>query len=245
MNEMLLSASPRLQGRVVSRAAVDARLEELMFTLLASHFTGVTRRTFHEDLADKNAVILLDDEEGVLRGFSTLRVYQTTAPGRPVTIIYSGDTIVDRSSWGSHTLAKTWIQCVREAAATAGTDVYWLLITSGYRTYRFLPVFFRSFYPRYDAHMPADDQALLDAVAGERFGSRYDAAAGVVRLAQPQVLVDDLLCVPQGRTSDEHIAFFLSRNPGYVSGEELVCLTRIDDDNLTPAGRRMAGLLRA
>ena len=39
---------------------------------------------------------------------------------------------------------------------------------------------------------------------------------------------------------DPHIAFFLDRNPGFVRGDELVCLTRIDDRNLTPAGRRMA-----
>ena len=28
-----------------------------------------------------------------------------------------------------------------------GTPVYWFLISKGYRTYRFLPVFFNRFYP--------------------------------------------------------------------------------------------------
>ena len=244
MSDVVVAAAPQLDGRVIDRLEVCAGLEEKMFALLASHFVGVDRATFREDLERKSAVILLEDEAGALRGFSTLHIYTSTAPGRPATIIYSGDTIVDRSCWGSHTLAKTWIRCVREAAADAATDVYWLLITSGYRTYRFLPVFFRSFYPRFDEQTPPCQRTLLEAVACERFGSRFDAGAGIVRFPRPQILAGDLLDVPQGRTRDAHVAFFLEHNAGFVSGDELVCLTRIHDDNLTPAGRRMAGLPR-
>lgn len=238
------ATAPRLQGRVIARTALSPGLEDAMFGLLMSHFRGVDRSVFQTDLSDKSAVILLEDEDEVLRGFSTLRLYQTMAPRRPVTIIYSGDTIVDRAYWGSPTLAKTWIHSVRTAAAMAGTDVYWLLITSGYRTYRFLPVFFRAFYPRYDQTTPPDEQTLLDAVADERFGARYDRTSGVVRFERPQILTSDLLGVAPGRSEDAHIRFFLARNPGFVRGDELVCLTRIHDDNLTPAGRRMAGIPR-
>ncbi len=35
------------------------------------------------------------------------------------------------------------------------------------------------------------------------------------------------------------MAFFARANPGHEGGDELVCLTSLDDDNLTPAGRRM------
>ena len=244
MSDVLIAAGPQLAGRVIDRREVRAGLEEKMITLLASHFGGVDRATFRDDLARKSAVILLEDETRALRGFSTLQIYTSMAPGRPVTIIYSGDTIVDRSCWGSHALAKTWIHCVREAAADAATDVYWLLITSGYRTYRFLPVFFRSFYPRFDEQTPPCQRTLLDAIARERFGDRFDADAGIVRFPRPQILAGDLLDVPEGRTKDAHVTFFLEHNPGFVSGDELVCLTRIHDDNLTPAGRRMAGLPR-
>lgn len=244
MSEVVVAAGPQLAGRVIDRVEVCAGLEEKMFTLLASHFVGVNRSTFHEDLAGKSAVIVLEDETRALRGFSTLHVYTSRAPGRPVTIIFSGDTIVDRSCWGSHTLAKTWIRCVRDAAAAAATDVYWLLITSGYRTYRFLPVFFRAFYPRFDEQTPPCQRTLMDTIARERFGARYDSEAGIVRFPRPQILAGDLLDVPEGRTNDSHVAFFLERNAGFVSGDELVCLTRIEDDNLTPAGRRMAGLPR-
>ena len=210
-----------------------------MYGLLSTFFSGVERQTFHDDLCDKTHVILLEDEGGTLRGFSTLLVYRTAVPGVDAMIVYSGDTIVDRAWWGSPSLAVSWLAAARALTAGSGTrDVYWLLLTSGFRTYRFLPVFWREFYPRFDALY--EGKALTDALARERFADRYDEANGVVRFGRPQVLVPELLEVPQGRTHDPHVAFFLSRNPGHVNGDELVCLTNIADTNLTSAGRRIA-----
>ena len=230
----------RLTGHVVRRQDLDRRTHDEMFRLLSGHFSGADRAVFEADLAEKQCALLLEDEAGRLRGFSTMAVYLTEATGRPASVVYSGDTIVERACWGSATLPRTWIRAVRELVPADGPrDVYWLLLTSGYRTYRFLPVFFRAFYPRHDGDDADGLAPALDALARERFGERYDAADGVVRLAAPQVLVDDLLALPAGRTLDPHVAYFLTRNRGHVRGDELACLTRISDDNLTPAGRRM------
>lgn len=229
----------RLTGRFVSREALEARERDTMFALLGAHFDGVRRETFESDLSEKNWIILLEDDRGVLRGFSTLLVYRTTAAGCDAAIVYSGDTIVERAWWGSTALPMTWLRAVRSVAPDCGRRVYWLLLTSGYRTYRFLPVFFREFHPTCE-HSKAEDRLLLDRLATERFGPRFDRETGIVRFERPQVLVAELLDVPDGRRSDRHVAFFLERNPGYVRGDELVCLTRIGDDNLTPAARRFA-----
>jgi hypothetical protein len=114
--------------------------------------------------------------------------------------------------------------------------LYWLLLTSGFRTYRFLPVFWRDFAPRPG---PGARHALLDALARERLGGRYLPELGVARLATPQVLARDLREVPTARRADPYVAFFLARNPGWEAGDELVCLTEIAEANLTAAGRRM------
>lgn len=254
----LVAATNALRGRMLRRAAIDAPMRGRMYQLLRAHFTGVSPEAFDDDLARKTAVILLEDDDGVVRGFSTLLLYDTSVAGRELTIVYSGDTIVERRWWGSPTLARTWIQGVRaltDSAAgsarqapfrqsaiqpfTPPRDLYWMLLTSGFRTYRFLPVFYRSFYPCFDQETPADVQATIDAIATAQFGPQYVADAGVVRFARPQVLAPDLLGVPPGRDLDPHVRFFLARNPGHVNGDELVCLTRIHEDNLTPAGRRM------
>jgi hypothetical protein len=231
----------RLDGRVVARQELDDRTRDAMFRLLTGHFAGVERATFEADLAEKRCAILLEDADGGLRGFSTMLLYSTEVPDRTISVVYSGDTIVDRPWWGSPALPRTWIRAVRQLAPqAAGHDLYWLLLTSGYRTYRFLPVFFRSFYPRYDESDREALGPLLDVVARERFGGRYDPADGIVRFARPQMLAPALLELPAGRTLDPHIAYFLMRNPGHVRGDELACLTKIGDDNLTAAGRRMA-----
>ena len=234
-----VATTARLIGRTLSRDALLETHREQMFDLLSTFFSGVDRATFAADLQEKSHVILLEDEAGALRGFSTLLVYRTAVPDTDATIVYSGDTIVDRGWWGSPSLAVSWLAAARALTAGSGTrDVYWLLLTSGFRTYRFLPVFWRDFYPRYDAG--DESRALLDALARERFPDRYDATTGVVRFGRPQVLVPELLEVPAGRTNDPHVAFFLSRNPGHVNGDELVCLTNIAEANLTAAGRRIA-----
>ena len=214
-----------------------------MFALLSTSFTGVDALTFNADLDEKSHVILLEDAGGIVRGFSTLRVYKTQVPDLDATIVYSGDTIVDRQFWGSAALPASWLTVIRALTSGAGTrDVYWLLLTSGFRTYRFLPVFFREFYPRAGSQ-PAS-RTLVDALAHEHFGDRYDAERGVVRFPRPQVLVSALLDVPRGRILDEHVAFFLEQNPGFANGDELVCLTKISGDNLTAAGRRIARSVR-
>jgi hypothetical protein len=232
----------RLTGRTVRRDALSPQHRERLFELLSAFFNGVDRATFTADLYEKSHVILLEDDDGSLRGFSTLLVYETSVPGVDATVVYSGDTIVDRAWWGSPSLAVSWLAAVRSLTRPCGTrDVFWLLLTSGFRTYRFLPVFWREFYPRYDdGDASSQKRALADALASERFGDRYDPWRGIVRFGRPQVLVPELRDVPNGRGHDPHVAFFLERNPGHVNGDELVCVTDIGDHNLTAAGRRIA-----
>ena len=116
---------------------------------------------------------------------------------------------------------------------------FWLLLTSGFRTYRFLPVFWREFFPRFDAPTPAGMARLLHELASRQFGSQFDARTGIVRFEHPQRLRPGLKEIPAGRADDPHVAFFLSHNPGHDRGDELVCLTEITVDNLTRAGQRM------
>jgi hypothetical protein len=226
-------------GLVPREELADAERME-MFALLARHFEGVTREQFETDLAAKNWVIEIRGAERLL-GFSTLLVTEAEADGCALTVIYSGDTIVEPEAWGSPALARTWIAAVNHLRGTLpDRPCYWLLLTSGFRTYRFLPVFWRKFFPHHAMCTPPFEQRLLHKLARERYGECYDAHAGIVRFPRPQRLRGSLGEVPAGRASDPHIAFFLARNPGHLRGDELTCITEIHEDNLTAAGRRMA-----
>jgi hypothetical protein len=220
-------------------AALGGERREAMYALLARHFEGVTPEGFAADLAEKNWALLFE-QDGELVGFSTLLLYRAEHAGEALTIVYSGDTIVDPAAWGTTALPRSWITAVRRLHAEHGVGrLYWLLITSGFRTYRFLPVFWRDFHPRHDAAMPPEVAALRDVLARERFGEAYDAATGLVRFARPQRLRTHLAGVPEERRADPHVAHFERLNPGHAEGDELVCLTELSDENLTRAGWRM------
>lgn len=211
-----------------------------MFHLLAHHFEGVAPIQFTRDLAEKNWVILIR-RGGELVGFSTLLIYESSFAGEPVSVVYSGDTIVAPEAWGSSALARGWITAVNQLRERYPRGkYYWLLLTSGFRTYRFLPVFWREFFPRMDALSPTAIQRLRDHLAVERFGGQYDAKSGIVRFHKPQRLQGVLKKVPVERAADPHVAFFLAQNPGHVHGDELVCLTELCAENLTAAGRRVS-----
>jgi hypothetical protein len=212
-----------------------------MYDLLDQHFTGVTRDVFGADLAQKNWVLLLKDEfSGVLQGFTTFLIYQAQFAGELINIVYSGDTIVDPSAWGSSALPKAWLSAINQLRQDYPEGrFYWLLICSGYRTYRFLPVFAKTFYPRHDVPTPLSEATLMQILASQRFSDRYNSATGIVTLSHPQQLRSGLSGIPAGRLGDPHVEFFQQRNPGADQGDELVCLTEICESNLTAAGRRI------
>ena len=241
-----MSSTTAISPSVVSHVCSPEELADAeradAYELLCRHFEGVSRGQFERDLAEKNAILLLRDATtAALVGFSTMRVYETrVADGSPISVVCSGDTIVDPSAWNSPALPREWIAAVnRLREQYPNGPYYWLLITSGFRTYRLLSTFWQRFYPRHDEPTPQQQQRMLDALARERFGDCYDTAAGVVRFARPQVLRAHLAGIPPQRMDDPHVAYFVGRNPGHARGDELACLCELSEDNLTRAGRRM------
>jgi hypothetical protein len=232
----------KIEFRLVPCSELAAREKTEMFQLLAEHFHGLTPEQFAHDLAEKNLALLLQRGE-TLVGFSTLLSYTTTFENASINVIYSGDTIVTPGAWGTTALPRAWVAGVEALRAESPPGrCFWLLLTSGFRTYRFLPVFWRAFFPRFDAPTPPERQRLLNHLATVRFGSQFIIDNGIVRFAQPQRLRAGLNEVASGRASNSHIAFFLSRNAGWIHGDELVCLTELSPENLTAAGRRIMNL---
>jgi len=112
-------------------------------------------------------------------------------------------------------------------------------LTSGYRTYRLLPVFWREFYPRAGSQTPLAWDVLLKTLAEQRFGARFCPRRQIVQFASPQRLRPEFAEIPEGRLADPNVKLFVARNPGHVDGDELVCIADLSPDNLTPAGKRV------
>ncbi|HZF08706.1 MAG TPA: hypothetical protein VFE33_07960 [Thermoanaerobaculia bacterium] len=230
-----------LRSRVLAVADLTAAEIAALYGLFDETFVALPER-FERDLAQKDRVILLEDAAtGTLQGFTSLLLYETEAAGRRLSVVYSGDTVVRPAFWGTPELPRAWFRTISTWTDGLRQPLYWLLITSGYRTYRFLPVFFREFYPCHDRPTPALEQALLDQLATERFGLEFDRERGIVRFAEGATpLRAGAGEATSGRRKDPHVDFFFRRNPGQERGDELVCLARIHPDNLTAAARRMA-----
>lgn len=235
-----------MKARLQARSQLPAPVVAEMHDLLARHFSGVTDEQFLADLEAKNWVILMRDAHDQLVGFTTLHFEATSFGDEPESVLYSGDTIMDPEAWNSSILARSFLEAALFLGAEFGRgSLWWLLITSGFRTYRFLPTFMREFYPRCDTPTPPDVRERLHRLASQRFGPRYDRSSGIVRFDQPQRLREHLQGIPEHRLRNRHVAFFNELNPGHLHGDELVSISRLEPDNLTAAGRRMLASIRS
>ena len=233
--------SPTLTSTTLARTDLTPADIQSMFCVFSESFEDATLDIFKRDLNSKNWVILLwDGESGALEGFSTLALYETSFNDQPLSVVYSGDTIIRPAYWGTPELPRSWIKTVIEKSAGMPQPLYWLLISSGYKTYRFLSVFYNEFYPCYDKPTPPEMQTLMDYLAAQRFGADYHPELGIARFTTGATpLRDGVAEVTDERLRDPHVTFYLARNPGHVNGDELVCLTRVHPDNFTAAGRRV------
>jgi hypothetical protein len=234
----------KLRGLLVPVSAVTAGQRDAMFALMDRHYENVGRATFAADLAEKQWVILLlDPQTEELCGFSTQVLLDVEAGGRPIMALFSGDTIVAQDRWGDQALAHVWGRLALSLIdAFPAAELYWFLISKGYKTYRFLPVFFREFYPRPGVPTPAWAKLVLDALGRHKYPAAYDAATAVVRAGSGKDhLRPGVAELTVERLRDPYIRFFAERNPGHVRGDELCCLAPLTRANFTPAAYRVIG----
>jgi hypothetical protein len=228
-----------VMGTLVPREALSAADVGAMYALFSQYFEGVSERRFRTDLDDKQWIIRLS-RDSVLCGFSSLKFTRHRQGEKTLAVLSSGDTIMAPEARSSTVLARSWIEAVNHLRGFyAEPDLVWLLLVSGFRTYRLLPVFWREFYPRYDRSTPSVVQEEMHSVASALFGAQYSPADGVVRFQEPQRLKPEHIGIPAARRDDPHVSYFVSRNPAHSQGDELVCWARLAHDNLTAAGARM------
>lgn len=222
------------RGRLVARIArvptLDGPTIDAAFELFQSLYLGAERERFEKDLAEKRFIILLRDEvDGALRGFSTVHVGDVIHGGRRARLVYSGDTVVHPAYWGQKRLQRAFSTIlVREKLRRPGRPLLWFLISKGYKTYLLLAHHCPRSFPRVDRREDPDLRATLHWVAASRFGSAYDPSMGVVSYPSPRERVRaEVAPIDRPLMDNPHVAFFAQRNPGYNRGDELACLAQI------------------
>ncbi len=209
-----------------------------MYRLLSRHFEGVSYEHFRADLAEKNWALLIE-RGNQLVGFTTIHIpVPHLAANRSVSFTPATRSFRPMRGIRPHSPEPGSVRSSLFRQLYHFDPYVWLLITSGFRTYRLLPLFWRKFYPRFDDPTPPFWRELKDHLARERFGDRYDPTSGIVRLHNQQKLTGELSGIPRGRQRDYHISFFSSQNPGHIEGDELVWCDGTDAGESRPAGRQ-------
>ncbi len=240
----------KLVGRLVPLAEVTPRQRQEMYELMDRHYANLHRSSFEADLDEKQWVIqVFDSACGKLCGFSTQMVLDAVcesalpaaAGSRRVKALFSGDTIVDRAYWGDPALTRIWGRLALSLIdAWPEFELDWFLISQGYRTYRFLPVFFHEFYPGFEQPTPAWAQSVIDALGRPKFPDDYDDATGVIRANAHQYrLRQHIAEIAPQRLDDPHVRFFVERNPLHNEGDELCCIAPLTRANFRPAAWRV------
>ena len=222
-----------MNATIITTSKILDSQKEAMFRLHSTHFCSVHRDIFFRDMNEKDWVILLRDGQYIV-GFSTLQVIHLSVDHLTRAFIFSGDTIVDPAHWHDSKLAGSFgLFLLRQIAEHPDTPLHWFLISKGYRTYRFLPVYFKRFFPIFNRPTPPEYERLISAIAVFKFNNSYDRQTGLIR---PPGCCDHLnpklATVSSSRSKDPHVRFFLEKNPHYYKGDELACLADISRDNL-------------
>jgi len=230
-----------LKGYVCERSQLTEQDRFHMLDVFSRHFEKIENKVFMRDLDEKEWVILLRDEHGIIQGFSTMMILTDRVDDIPVKALFSGDTIVAKEHWGSPELARIWGRFVLSLIDRGkGERLFWFLICQGYRTYRFLPLYFREFYPGLDRPFPPFEKKVRDALARMKFGEQFDPATGIIHAHGLQYrLRHGIADITSQKMTDPHIGFFCMMNPRHAEGDELACIAPLTRENFLEVAYRI------
>jgi len=225
--------------RVVPVSGLGDALRCAMARLYLDSYDGSSEGIFFGDLARKDEALLVFHEERLI-GFTTLWVFERDWQGEMIRVVYSGDTVVDRAHWGQQALAFDWITRIGHyKRQRPELPFYWLLLVKGARTFRYLPLFGKSFHPHWTEER-GDLKALADALALDLFPDDYNPATGVVEFRRSRGHLKPEIAAPSDdEMQRDDVRFFVERNPGYRCGHELVCLCEVETRNMKPLTLRL------
>ena len=228
----------RLKSQIITISEATETTIRRMAELMSLTYGGTNIDKVRRDLAEKQFILLLYGEGGEIEGFSTIQLFDSIFRGTPVKIVYSGDTVIQEESRGQTVLMHDWWQftCTIQQQFS-GMEVYWMLISKGWRTYKLIPLFYKEYYPRPDRETPPDFQAFMDELGNRKYPGEY--RDGLIIPSEPDFLKNAATDVPERRRNDPDVQFFIAKNPGFGRGDELLCVTRLAPDNLTKTGRRV------
>ncbi len=208
-----------------------------MFNLMKIYYENISWDNFNRDLNEKEWVVILRNNENDIVGFSTIMIIDHPDNEISVKGIFSGDTIVHKDYRGQYLLQITWFKFILFELPQLHPDhkLYWILTTKGYKTYRLMTDNFKNFFPRFDRHTPRFENNLINVFSLIKFSEKFNSDNGTLHYdGKKDKVRQGVAEITEKHLENPHIAFFVEKNPGYVNGDELICIAEASLDNVEP-----------
>jgi len=224
-----------LINQIIPIGEVSQSQKLRMYNLYSENYNHTSKELFFSDLANKQFVIMVFDESHEIQGFSTAGINPKNCGTQNYNILFSGDTIISPEHWGTQELLKGFMTLVGKLLASdKEKEWYWFLISKGHRTYMYLALFFKAYYP----HVKKTDPKLkhiLNEVASKMFPESWLPEKDLIVFPEKMgELTPELAKGSFNKTHNKHVAFFLEKNPHFYRGEELACITSLSFENIHP-----------
>lgn len=233
-----------LKGNVFNISDLSESDLNTMFLLMSDYYDNIKKEKFFSDFKSKNNVIVLRDKNNVIKGFSTIVFYDLKISSGTYKILFSGDTIIHKDYWAHNNLANVWLRFAIKKQQEFQEPLFWLLISKGYKTYKYLNTFFKTYYPNPTLKIPDLEQSIIDEFGRLFYPNNYDKKAGILRMnKEKDYLKEEIAKISEEKIkNDKVVKFFLEKNPEYYLGNELICITNLSTENVNKAGERLLGL---
>lgn len=217
-------------GRYIKKVKVTHEQLCEMYAIYKDYYQNTQFSIFENDFGKKQgAIIIFHPITNKIVGFSTVDIQHFKYQTKQYTVLFSGDTVVQKEFWGARTLQSTMMKLlIKLRIQYASHEFYWLLISKGYKTYLTLTNNCYVYYP----HMNGENQQLAPVVetyCRKFFPEYFDEEAGLLNFGSDyQPLKQDVAPITeQMRFDNPKISFFEEKNPTWHLGTELPCIGRL------------------
>lgn len=221
-----------LKARVLPVKTLKESQFTEMFHLFEAFYEDVAFERFCLDLKSKSQIILMLNHIGQIKGFSSVTDYEVKINQKTYRILYSGDTIISPDHWGTTVLVSTFTaHMMKLKLKNPHKEVWWFLLSKGYKTYLLLANNFLHYYPRMEESIPQEYRDLRAHLANLIYPGHYNNETGLLKFdrGEHEHLKHHVAPITEEMMIKKpKIRFFQEQNPEWEKGDELVCLGKIE-----------------
>ncbi len=223
-----------LIAKCIERSTLSENQLKSMFNIFNKYYSGVTFENFLKDIKNKSHVFLMTDRNSKkIEGFSTIVATTIDFQGSKIRVLFSGDTVVNEQYWGQKALVKAffWFM-LSEKLKNPFKNVYWFLVSKGYKTYLLMTNNYNSYWPRYDKLIPDYYSNLIKELGVKFFDDAFSSDQGIVKADKfvnaKDHLKPNVSPINKNLLDNPNINYFQNANPKWQQGDELACVAIID-----------------